>query len=107
MEYNQPPNHPSLTPPARVVMPCALSTSQALSRSSHVFGTVRPLALNTSVRASTGNCGLTYQGAVSVLSPLLSSNCAFVECLSSSAGMRSDTGVIDRDQYGCCEWMPP
>ena len=39
IEYSQPPNQPSLMPPAMGVIPLAFSASQAFSSAAHVVGT--------------------------------------------------------------------
>src|SRR4051812_12636865 len=65
-EYSHPPNQPSLTPPASVVIPAACSVSHVLISSSHVVGTFAPCAARTSLRTRTGNWGLTYHGAVRI-----------------------------------------
>ena len=50
IEYSQPPNQPSLMPPAMGVIPFALSVSQALSSCAHVVGTATPAFASTSLR---------------------------------------------------------
>ncbi len=64
IENSQPPNQPSLTPPAIGVIPLAFSVSHAFSSALHVVGTVTPAFASTSLRYSTGNDGCTYHGAV-------------------------------------------
>ena len=60
-------------PPAKGVMPFALSVSQALSSCDHVCGALTPAFCNTSLRYRTGNEGWTYHGAVQTLPPKVSS----------------------------------
>src|ERR1700694_4549936 len=64
IEYSQPPNQPSLIPPAIGVIPCAFSLSQAARSWLHVCGGLTPAFASTSLRKRTGNDGWTYQPAV-------------------------------------------
>src|SRR5919197_3409107 len=67
IEYSQPPNQPSLIPPASGVMPFAFSLSHADSSCFHARGGLTPALLSTSFRYRTGKEGCTYQPAVQTL----------------------------------------
>src|SRR5689334_2340313 len=50
MEYSQPPNHPSLIPPASGTIPFAFSLSHAERSWLHVLGGATPAFASTSLR---------------------------------------------------------
>src|SRR5215831_11314446 len=64
MEYSQPPNQPSETPPAIGVIPAAFSVLQAAMSWSQLVGTATLCAARMSFRYSSGNDGCRYHGAV-------------------------------------------
>ena len=64
MEYSQPPNQPSETPPAIGVIPAAFSVLHAAMSWFQVVGTAMWCAARMSFRYSSGNDGCRYHGAV-------------------------------------------
>ena len=73
IENSQPPNQPSLIPPAIGVMPFAFSVSHAFEQRGPGRRRRHAGLASTSLRTSTGNDGCTYQGAVQTFPSYVSS----------------------------------
>ena len=74
IEKSQPPNQPSLMPPAIGVMPLAFRASHDFRSALQVVGTATPAFASTSLRKRTGNEGCTYHGAVQTFPSNVSSD---------------------------------